>query len=275
MSKQDHVNPLFWGLILITFFLAFLVGVRPDIEKEYNRKYLIQQEIQAEMSLLDLFKTKQTPKPSFYPLTAENVKEHVDVDFIRTLEGTRCDAYVPMQKGVPLGKSGVTIASGFDLGQRNETDLRVLGFPTTLIAKFKPYLGLKKWDAINYLRNNPLKITQTECNKINDIVFAKEIRGIINEVGEGTWEKLGLSLRTVLTSVQFQYGSARVKTPNFFKKVMSMDVNSVVKHLKNFGDKYTTRRLKEASYLLMSMTDMSGKNLQVQARAEQGNIKNA
>ena len=217
-----------------------LLGAKPYLEVEYLRKELIIHEVFTMLGF------KET-------VTANNIKDQIDVDFISSLEGTSLVGYVPKEKGVPLGKSGVTVATGFDLGQRNEQDLRLLGLPPALISKLHPYLGKKKWDADNFLRANPLILTQKEVDAINKAVFVTKVRGIIRDVGETRWQRMGRSLRTVLASVQFQYGSARVKTPNFFRKVLDMDVKSVVSHLRNFGDKYRTRRNREASYLEMSM----------------------
>ena len=46
--------------------------------------------------------------------------DNVDFEFIKEQEGFKTDMYVPKIKGEVLEKSGATIASGFDLGQRNE-----------------------------------------------------------------------------------------------------------------------------------------------------------
>ena len=54
----------------------------------------------------------------------------VDYAFIRNHEGAAVlNGYVPQKKdGTVIGKSGVTIASGFDLGQQNSYDLnRIFG----------------------------------------------------------------------------------------------------------------------------------------------------
>ena len=71
----------------------------------------------------------------------------IDFGFIKELEGFRLTGYVPKEKGKELGTSGVTIASGFDLGAHNINDLA--GLPEDLIQKFSPYLGLKGKEASN------------------------------------------------------------------------------------------------------------------------------
>ena len=54
--------------------------------------------------------------------------------------------------------------------------------------------------------------------------------------------------KTVITSVLFQYGSPR-RTPNFWRKVTNQDWAGAEAELRNFGDKYPTRRNKEADLL--------------------------
>ena len=68
--------------------------------------------------------------------------ENIDWNFIAKEEGKRIlKGYVPLPD---KSKSGVTIASGFDLGQHNESDLKGLKLSAALTKKLKPYLLLKK-----------------------------------------------------------------------------------------------------------------------------------
>jgi hypothetical protein len=54
----------------------------------------------------------------------------IDYSFLSDLEGGRTTiGYVP---AAAVSKSGVTIATGFDLGQRSEADLKRLGLPANL-----------------------------------------------------------------------------------------------------------------------------------------------
>ena len=89
----------------------------------------------------------------------------VDLPFILKLEGNqRRTAYVPNPEG---SKSGVTIATGFDLGARGVADLEKMGLPRSLIDKLEKYLGKKKQEAVKFLRENPLTITQAEADAID------------------------------------------------------------------------------------------------------------
>ena len=93
---------------------------------------------------------------------------NVDFDFIKAEEGFEKKGYVPNLKFEH--HSGVTIASGFDLGQRDEKDLK--GLPESLIEKFKPYLGLKLDKASAKLKEMPLEVSLQEANIVNK--FAKQ-----------------------------------------------------------------------------------------------------
>jgi Bacterial toxin homologue of phage lysozyme, C-term len=74
----------------------------------------------------------------------------IDYKFIAEREGGRkTKGYVP---AAVVSSSGVTVATGFDLGQRNESDLTRLKLSTFLVAKLKPYLGKKKKEAQEYLK---------------------------------------------------------------------------------------------------------------------------
>lgn len=177
---------------------------------------------------------------------------NVNFDFIKELEGFETTGYVPDLK--VKHQSGVTVASGFDLGQRNENDLK--GLPAPLIEKLKPYLGLKLADARNKLKEMPLQLSDQEAARLN--VFAKE--DTLNKLSNkwkattGTdFDKLSPEKATVVASVAFQYGDLEKKTPNFWGQVTQGEWDMAKANLQDFGDAYGTRRNKEATYLSMSM----------------------
>lgn len=101
----------------------------------------------------------------------------VDYEFIRNHEGAAVlNGYVPQNAdGTPIGRSGTTIASGFDLGQQNTYDLnRIFGRDEVnqdLRDAYSPYLGLQGNNAINYLNEHPLTITQEQANRTDDSVM--------------------------------------------------------------------------------------------------------
>ena len=177
-----------------------------------------------------------------------------DFSFIQELEGTKSIGYVPTEKGEVLGKSGVTIASGFDLGQRKNADLA--GLPPELIAKMQPYLGVKGKDALNLDYKN-LNLTDEEVLTVNK--FAKnEALSKLNKSFEATTGEsfygLPEAAQTVIASVAFQHGDLKSKTPNFWKQITNGDWNGAIANLEDWDgtgkdSTYQTRRKKEANLL--------------------------
>lgn len=174
---------------------------------------------------------------------------NIDWNFIGDLEGERLIGYVPNAEG---SKSGVTIATGFDLGARNESDIKDL--PIELQNKLKPYLGLKG-DAAKALASK-LRINSDEAKIINDFSKKNATTGLAKKWYDKTGKdffEMSQAKQTVVASVAFQYGDLASETPNFWKQTTTGDWDGALKNLRNFGDDYKTRRNKEASYLEKSM----------------------
>lgn len=176
----------------------------------------------------------------------------IDFDFIKELEGFELEGYVPRdKKGEVLGHSGVTIASGFDLGQHSINDLVGMGFSDEMCNKLCHYLGKKRGEAVKLLECMPLKLTEEECDEINSKVKRRFINNIAikyNLASEASFQLLPEEFRTVIVSVLFQYGSER-KVPNFWKQVIECRWEDALANLRNFGDSYPTRRNREADLL--------------------------
>ncbi|MFT6386702.1 MAG: hypothetical protein ACJAUP_000070 [Cellvibrionaceae bacterium] len=78
---------------------------------------------------------------NYRKLGRKEMPDKIDYKFLSDLQGgSKKQGYVP---AAGVSKSGVTIATGFDLGQRKEeeADLTGLGLSGTLVTKLKPYLG--------------------------------------------------------------------------------------------------------------------------------------
>ena len=85
------------------------------------------------------------------------------MNFLKEVEGDKNIMYVPTSKNKKVvGNSGATIGMGFDLGTRDINDLK--GLPPEIITKLKPYLGLKKEEALQVVKDNPLIINEKEKN---------------------------------------------------------------------------------------------------------------
>jgi GH24 family phage-related lysozyme (muramidase) len=181
------------------------------------------------------------------------VANNIDFSFISSLEGgQQLKAYVPAGG---VSNSGVTVATGCDLGARNEADLRKLNLSPTLINKLKPYLGLKKQAAVTALKALPLTITKPEADAIDKAVKSEATNLLVSRYDSAIastklkFYQLPKEAQTVIASVAYQYGDLASRTPKLWKAVKDQNWPDAVKTLNNFGDQYPTRRSKEAALL--------------------------
>ncbi len=176
--------------------------------------------------------------------------------FIGRLEGAGiARGYVP---NPDTSNSGVTIATGFDLGQRSSAQLESMGLPDDLTAKLMPYLGLKGRAALGYLNTHPLVLTADEVVAIDQAVrkeFSSRLASLYDSAlseagGLAEFEDLPAPAQTVIASVAYQYGlDLRHRTPHFWSLVLAQNWPDVVTELRSFGDAYARRRGQEADLL--------------------------
>lgn len=169
----------------------------------------------------------------------------VDVDFLREVEGFSTKGTVPHPEG---SKSGVTVGMGVDLGH---TNISRLNLPDALYAKLKPYEGLKSKQAVEFLKKNPLELTEEEAMLITQKSLLRHstfIKNMWNSHTSIKWSALPDRFQTIVFSVLYQYGT-HLRVPKFWRAATTLDVKGMVAELRNFGDAYPTRRNKEADYL--------------------------
>jgi hypothetical protein len=172
---------------------------------------------------------------------------NIDFNFIMEQEGFETEGYVPEAAS---SNSGVTIASGFDLGARNKNDLK--GLPKDIVKTLTPYLGLKGIEAQNFLDNKELVITEEQGKIINEFAKKEAVKNLKTRWEETTktsFDKLPKEKATVLASVAFQYGDLESQTPNFWRQTTNNKWMEAYNNLLNFGDIYESRRKREAEYL--------------------------
>ena len=109
------------------------------------------------------------------------LKTNVDFVFIAAQEGDQwLRGYVPMDKaGKVIGKSGMTIATGFDIGQWSPDELGKLGLAKPLLDELKPFAapnnfkGMTKVEvaaAVAKLGPVPV-IEKAEADQIDEVVM--------------------------------------------------------------------------------------------------------
>ncbi|WP_296298641.1 pesticin C-terminus-like muramidase [Rheinheimera sp.] len=175
----------------------------------------------------------------------------VDFGFISSLEGgpALC-GYVPDPE---QSNSGVTVATGFDLGCRSDSDLvALLPEHGELVDKLARYCGHKRSTAVTVLENCPLHITEAEAKLIDSAVkqqLLNQLQQRYDSAAETGFALLPAAMQTVIASVAFQYGDLAKRCPRFWRAAVAGDAIAMIRELKNFGDRYITRRQREANYL--------------------------
>ena len=175
----------------------------------------------------------------------------VDFDFISELEGgQQLNGYVPDVGG---SRSGVTIATGVDLGQRSRSDINQLDIPDALKDKLSPYSELKGQAAEDFLRDNPLVLNEEEADSLDKAIKEPALSSVSakydNSAAAKNFSQLPPAAQTAIASVSFQYGDLATRTPTFWGHVTNGRWQQAVNELRNFGDRYPTRRGKEADLL--------------------------
>lgn len=174
---------------------------------------------------------------------------NIDFDFIHQLEGFSYQGYVPAPE---TSKSGVTIAAGFDIGQCSAQEI-TSNFTQELADKLLPYVGKIKQEACAVLEQIPLTISEDDANQITNFTTGSAVSRLSaewnNSGSSQSFDLLPTQCATVIASVAFQYGSLSRRTPNFWVQVTEGRWHDALANLRNFGDRYPTRRNKEADLL--------------------------
>ena len=166
--------------------------------------------------------------------------------------GQRLKAYPP-----PAAGSGVTVATGIDLGQRSVAELKDLGLDDSLIKKVTPYLGLKDTEAKASLKLKPLSLTKPEADALDTAVGGQIIASVAaqfkKDSGGIEFSSLPDDARTVVESLAYNLGPELPrKLPTIWKLIIDDDWAGVQKALRETKWKQpelVDRRNKEASLL--------------------------
>ena len=165
--------------------------------------------------------------------------------------GARPERYIPM------GASGVTVATGVDLGQTSEAELTSMGVPHGIIVKVRPYLGLKKVKAVFALYKRPLLIQKADADTLDECMHRHHARMISErydrEAGRGAFENLPWQAQAVIFSLLYQCGctGGPKKDPVTWQALVQKNWLTASKRLmtKEYWSGYHNRRRKEGEIL--------------------------
>ncbi len=214
-------------------------------------------------SLASRFVRKTSPS-AFTPINPRYGTQ-IDFTFIAALEGNQwLRGYVPMRHGVVLGRSGMTVASGFDLGQWFPQDLKDFAFPQALLQKIMPFAApnnfkrMKKAQvAAKVAKLGPVPIlTAQEADLCDQKVFDQILRTAKiawnDQKGEDVPEftDLPAGWQTVWLSRYYQEGpfTEVAEGKAFRKEALAGHWQSAIDHLRAYTD-YVDRASREADLL--------------------------
>lgn len=181
--------------------------------------------------------TYGTKAPSRIPRQYESGEyySNVNTGWIKANEGTKRYGYVPENN---RDNSGVTIASGFDLGQHSLAALRGFNLSADLIKRLSPYLGLKGQAARDALAKKGVSITQDEVAQIDRIVFPDKLNAAAQKfdkaAGTGAFARLPWHAQTVIADLWYNMGDLSRSAPDFWGQVTTGDWVDAYKNLMNF-----------------------------------------
>lgn len=178
---------------------------------------------------------------------------NVDFKWIKGQEGYKLKGYVPKdKKGNVIGHSGVTIASGFDLGSRSKQSLKASGLSDELVSKLTPFAGLRGEAAVKAAEN--LNITDEEGLAINQYAKQDSLTQLDKEWMKATGESFASVPKhkaTPIADLAFNHGVKKITGYNFWNQVTNDDWEGAEANLRNFGEKdplLQPRRTRAADY---------------------------
>lgn len=197
--------------------------------------------------------------------------QHISA-FLSRVEGTRqTRGYVPCNKlsggtanyrgDVPpgnykaMGASGVTIATGCDLGQTLAATLREYGLSEDIIKLYEPYFGKRQDAALQALWEMPLTVSD-EAAALTDMAvhrgyLYKNVIPAYNKKSSVPFEKLPPNAQDVIMSVCFQKGCGGVARdwPKLWGYLTRRDWHGASQELLHGFRQYKQRRAIEGEHL--------------------------
>ncbi len=128
-----------------------------------------------------------------------------------------------------MGASGITIATGVDLGQTDAAALADYGLPDGLINQLRPYLGLKRGAALAKLHALPLTVSPETALTLDHAVHGGYLREVVRRWNADSprirFADLPKQAQAVVFSLCFQLGcsGARHRAGAVFRALLAGD----------------------------------------------------
>lgn len=166
---------------------------------------------------------------------------------------------VPTTGYIAIGASGVTIATGVDLGQREADEMIAWGLSEGIVNALRPYIGAKKRAAaaIAALHRLPLSVSRETADEIDAAVHAGYLRSYILPLYDAAaarpFADLPPQAQAAIMSLCYQRGPAwpRRHAPNTWAAFLRGDWADASRRLRtrSYWDGYQDRRALEGKHL--------------------------
>ncbi len=244
-----RIEPLLAPELHSTVVVAPIVAATPIITATPSKAAA---PIKVANNPLEATLTAQTTKAPQQNKGISITQTKIDNNFLAKLEGTKLKAYVP---AVKKSKSGVTVGTGFDLGQMHAAEFKQLPLNASLKAKLAPYVGLKQNKALAFLKAHPLSITPKELEEVDEIAANKILKPLAAMYAKSSgksFTSLPSEAQTVIFSYAYQHGPGFMTKGSTAKKLWHYFVaenwQKASQALKR-SKLYATRRVQEAKLL--------------------------
>lgn len=154
-----------------------------------------------------------------------------------------------------IGASGVTIATGVDLGQTSAAELAAYGLEPGLGLRLAPWLGLKRQAAIDKLARMPLTISGDLAARLDRAVhegyLRRHVRPAFEKASGASFDSLPREAQAVIFSCCFQKGCRGVASdwPILWGSLIRQDWQAASHELLTGFRQYVGRRRKEGLLL--------------------------
>lgn len=184
------------------------------------------------------------------------------------VEGSRqTRGYIPAKPGnftgaagqdpgayVAIGASGVTIATGCDLGQTDADTMLGYGLESSIVNQLRPYFRLKKGDAIMKLSRLPLVVSASVAAEIDHAVhcgYLRYVESAYDTASSVKFADLPNQAQAVVFSLCFQKGCTGVRNdwPVVWGHLVRQDWRAASRELLHGFTQYKLRRNIEGELL--------------------------
>lgn len=154
-----------------------------------------------------------------------------------------------------IGASGVTVATGCDLGQTDAPTLRAYGLEPAIVSQLLPYMGKKRGEAIALLQRLPLIVSPETAQAIDAAVRLGYLQRFVRpayETAAGVCvDHLPDPAQAVVFSCCFQKGCAGVRRdwPILWGHFTRRDWMAAARELRHGFTQYAARRRMEGELL--------------------------